>query len=354
MSASFKIIFNGQLHQNADISTVQDQLCQFLKIPHNVAVKLFDGKAYALVKNLSSIDAVKTEVQLKNFGLITKVEPHAKITAVEKPALSKQLIVTKNDSAIKAATSKIKSISPLINSPAKLPKIALQSALFFCYSLLFICIICAAVISINTLQKNIISKPVDVLPTLSYSNYKQYLNNQNNRTEVAIENRDNTENLQKEPQQHINSYFTSFSSLINNYADILNQPNIESMGGEKLKQHLQEIDALGDTHLFWQQLISLAKSLNNDAYLMSLLANNDPNKIQWINAVDWISQSYIRQQQSQPKAIQSTPTDTMQADSPILDLTLLISLMSFLTLIIISIKMKVRSIKMKLAAISTE
>ncbi|XQF92215.1 hypothetical protein ACOBV9_12535 [Pseudoalteromonas espejiana] len=87
---------------------------------------------------------------------------------------------------------------------------------------------------------------------------------------------------------------------------------------------------------------------------MSALANNDPNKIQWINAVDWISQSYIRQQQNQPKAIQSTPTDTMQADSPILDLTLIISLMSFLTLVIISIKMKVRSIKMKLAAISTE
>ncbi|XQF90556.1 hypothetical protein ACOBV8_03010 [Pseudoalteromonas espejiana] len=87
---------------------------------------------------------------------------------------------------------------------------------------------------------------------------------------------------------------------------------------------------------------------------MSALANNDPNKIQWINAVDWISQSYIRQQQNQPKALQSKSADTMQADSPILDLTLLISLMSFLTLIIIGIKMKIRSIKMKLAAISTE
>ena len=87
---------------------------------------------------------------------------------------------------------------------------------------------------------------------------------------------------------------------------------------------------------------------------MSKLGNDNPDKIQWINAVDWISQSYIRQQQNKPDALPVTPTNTQLAKSPILDLTLLISLMSFLTLIIISIKMKVRSIKMKLATTSTE
>ena len=59
MSATFKIIFNGQLHQDADITSVQEQLGQFLKIPHDIVIQLFDGKSYALKKDLTSIDAVK-------------------------------------------------------------------------------------------------------------------------------------------------------------------------------------------------------------------------------------------------------------------------------------------------------
>ncbi|MEI8625187.1 hypothetical protein P4S67_13795 [Pseudoalteromonas sp. B137] len=50
MDATFKIIFNGQLHQDADITSAQEQLSQLLNIPHNIVVQLFDGKAYALKK----------------------------------------------------------------------------------------------------------------------------------------------------------------------------------------------------------------------------------------------------------------------------------------------------------------
>ncbi len=355
MSASFKIIFNGQLHQNADISTVQEQLCQFLKIPHNVAVKLFDGRAYALVKDLSSIDAVKTESKLKSFGLITKVEPHASVRAPQSAAGTK-LVVARNEPAVKKIANTITSIKKSgVNSPTALPKLALQSALFFCYSLLFICLICSAVISFNTLKMSMIdSSSASPSTTLNYVHYKQYLANQKKHPEVTLPNTHNTDELNQGAQQKIDSYFARFSTHINSYAKILKQPNINSMGAERLKQHLQEIDALGTEHVFWEQLINLAKSLNNDAHVMSKLGNDNPDKIQWINAVDWISQSYIRQQQNKPDALPVTPTNTQLAKSPILDLTLLISLMSFLTLIIISIKMKVRSIKMKLAATSTE
>ncbi|BED89785.1 hypothetical protein PspMM1_22530 [Pseudoalteromonas sp. MM1] len=355
MSASFKIIFNGQLHQNADISTVQEQLCLFLKIPHNVAVKLFDGRAYALVKDLSSIDAVKTESKLKSFGLITKVEPHASVRAPQS-ATGTKLVVSPSEPAVKNIDRKLTSIKKSgINSPAALPKLALQSALFFCYSLLFICLICSAVISFNTFKiSKIDSSIASPSTTLNYVHYKQYLANQKKHPEVSLPNTHSTDELDQRAQQKIDSYFARFSAHINSYAKILKQPNINSMGAEKLKQHLQEIDALGTEHVFWEQLINLAKSLNSDAHVMSKLTNDNPDKIQWINAVDWISQSYIRQQQNKPDALPASPANTQLAKSPILDLTLLISLMSFLTLIIISIKMKVRSLKMKLTTISTE
>ena len=75
VSDTFKIVFNGQLYQNTDLTSAQEKLSQLLNIPHNIVVQLFDGKAYALKKDLSSIDAVKTELSLKKLGLITKVEP---------------------------------------------------------------------------------------------------------------------------------------------------------------------------------------------------------------------------------------------------------------------------------------
>jgi hypothetical protein len=68
VSATFKIIFNGQLQQHADISLVQKQLSQFLNIPHTIAIKLFDGKSYALKKDLTSIEAVKAESSLKKWA----------------------------------------------------------------------------------------------------------------------------------------------------------------------------------------------------------------------------------------------------------------------------------------------
>ncbi|MEI8620947.1 hypothetical protein P4S66_08790 [Pseudoalteromonas sp. B129b] len=50
MSATFKIVFNGQLYQNTDLTSAQEKLSQLLNIPHNIVVQLFDGKAYALKK----------------------------------------------------------------------------------------------------------------------------------------------------------------------------------------------------------------------------------------------------------------------------------------------------------------
>jgi len=73
---------------------------------------------------------------------------------------------------------------------------------------------------------------------------------------------------------------------------------------------------------------------------MSTLNNTDPNKVQWINAVDWISQRYIRQQQNgnaHPKV--------NQPNNAVINLTLSISVLSLLILMIIVIKMKLRTIR---------
>ncbi|MBQ4797884.1 hypothetical protein J8L73_01790 [Pseudoalteromonas sp. MMG006] len=59
MSPTFKIVFNGLLHQDTDITFAQEQLSQLLKIPHDIVIQLFDGESYALKKDLPSINAVK-------------------------------------------------------------------------------------------------------------------------------------------------------------------------------------------------------------------------------------------------------------------------------------------------------
>ncbi|MBH0003866.1 hypothetical protein [Pseudoalteromonas sp. SWYJZ12] len=356
MDATFKIIFNGQLHQDADITSAQEQLSQLLNIPHNIVIQLFDGKAYALKKDLSSIDAVKTESSLKKFGLITKVEPQ-----LTKP-LNNQLVLTEHSEDTNKHISKstheksTSAQSELLNTDAassknstieqsnkyKLLHNTLKSALYFCYCALFIITLLGAVISFNALKNNFGTPSNVTTNNLSYQEYKQYLIDQNslNQSVQKVTN-DQTANptLQKS-----NEYFNRFSSLINSYAQSTGQADIKTMGGDKLQQHLQEIDDLGAKNEFWQQLIRLSKSLDNDKHAIGMLNNTDPAKVQWINAVDWISQSYIRQHQNS-QTINNSPVTTYEPSNPILNLTLLISMLSLFSLLVIAIKMKLRAIK---------
>ena len=361
VSATFKIVFNGQLYQNTDLTSAQEQLSLLLNIPHSIVVQLFDGKAYALKKDLSSIDAVKTESSLKKLGLITKVEPQR--TPVIAQSQNNQIALTEHSGGTNKHISKstheksTSAQSELLNTDAaprenlaielsnnkyKLLHNTLKSALYFCYCALFIITLLGAVISFNALKNNF-STPNNVTTNnLSYQNYKQYLIDQNslNQSVQKVTN-DHTANptLQKS-----NEYFSRFSSLINSYAQSTGQADIKTMGGDKLQQHLQEIDDLGPKNEFWQQLVQLSKSLDNDKHTIGMLNNTDPAKVQWINAVDWISQSYIRQHQNS-QTTNSSPVRTEEQNNPILNLTLLISMLSLFSIFIIAIKMKLRAIK---------
>jgi hypothetical protein len=111
------------------------------------------------------------------------------------------------------------------------------------------------------------------------------------------------------------------------------------MGGNKLKQHLQEIDELGPQFMFWQQLTQLAVQLEQDAPNLAKLADNNLAKILWINAIDWISQGYIRAQQQKEQPIsQAQPTQGSTKQATQLNLVLLLTFMSFITLSIIMLK----------------
>ncbi|GAA60578.1 hypothetical protein P20652_2444 [Pseudoalteromonas sp. BSi20652] len=367
VSATFKIVFNGQLYQNTDLTFAQEQLSQLLNIPHNIVVQLFDGKAYALKKDLSSIDAVKTESSLKKLGLVTKVEPQ-RTTAISQ-SQNNQIALTEHskntDKHISESTDG-KSISiqnkhldtgeapntvPAIRQPYnkyKLLRNTLKSALYFCYCALCIMTIIGVVISVNALKNNfgtLNNTTINNTTTnnLSYQNYKQYLIDQNslNQPTQKVTN-SQTANAS---QQKSNEYFSRFSSLINSYAQSTGQADIKTMGGDKLQQHLQEIDDLGPKNEFWQQLIQLSKSLDNDKHAIGMLNNTDPAKVQWINAVDWISQSYIRQQQNTQATNTSPANADEQSCNPILNLTLLISMLSLFSIFIIAIKMKLRAIR---------
>ncbi|WP_253188824.1 hypothetical protein [Pseudoalteromonas sp. EB27] len=366
MSATFKIVFNGQLYQNTDLTSAQEQLSQLLNIPHNIVVQLFDGKAYALKKDLSSIDAVKTESSLKKLGLITKVEPQL-ITVISQ-SQNNQIALTehsKNTDKHISESTEGKSISiqserldtgKAPNTAAaikqsynkyKLLRNTLKSALYFCYSALCIITLIGVVISVNALKNNfgILNNGTTNNTTtnnLSYQNYKQYLIDQNSLNQPA--QKVTNERTTNPTQQKSNEYFRRFSSLINSYAQTTGQADIKTMGGDKLQQHLQEIDDLGPKNEFWQQLIQLSKSLDNDKHAIGMLNNTDPAKVQWINAVDWISQSYIRQHQNS-QTINNSPVATYEPSNPILNLTLLISMLSLFSLLVIAIKMKLRAIR---------
>ncbi|NMP01956.1 hypothetical protein HHE94_04330 [Pseudoalteromonas arctica] len=361
VSATFKIVFNGQLYQNTDLTSAQEQLSQLLNIPHNIVIQLFDGKAYALKKDLSSIDAVKTESSLKKLGLITKVEPQL-ITVISQ-SQNNQIALTEHskntDKHISESTDG-KSISiqnerldtdEAPNTAAaikqsynkyKLLRNTLKSALYFCYSALCIITLVSVVISVNALKNNFGTLNNTTTNNLSYQNYKQYLIDQNslNQPTQKVTN----ERTANPTQQKSNEYFSRFSSLINSYAQSTGQADIKTMGGDKLQQHLQEIDDLGPKNEFWQQLMQLSKSLDNDKHAIGMLNNTDPAKVQWINAVDWISQSYIRQHQNS-QTTNNSPVATYEPSNPILNLTLLISMLSLFSLLVIAIKMKLRAIR---------
>ncbi|WMS91820.1 hypothetical protein [Pseudoalteromonas sp. HL-AS1] len=203
MSATFKIVFNGQLYQNTDLTSAQEQLSQLLNIPHNIVVQLFDGKAYALKKDLSSIDAVKTESSLKKLGLITNVEPQ--LSTVTSKSQNNQIALTEHskntDKHISESTSG-KNISiqnerldtgEAPNTAAaikqsynkyKLLRNTLKSAFYFCYCALCIITIIGVVISVNALKNNFGTlnngtTNNTTTNSLSYQNYKQYLIDQN-------------------------------------------------------------------------------------------------------------------------------------------------------------------------------
>ena len=302
VSATFKIVFNGQLYQNTDLTSAQEQLSQLLNIPSNIVVQLFDGKAYALKKDLSSIDAVKTESSLKKLGLITKVEPQL-ITVISQ-SQNNQITLTehsKNTDKHISESTEGKSISvqserldtgKAPNTAAaikqsynkyKLLRNTLKSALYFCYSALCIITLIGVVISVNALKNNfgILNNGTTNNTTtnnLSYQNYKQYLIDQNSLNQPA--QKVTNERTANPTQQKSNEYFRRFSSLINSYAQSTGQADIKTMGGDKLQQHLQEIDNLGPKNEFWQQLVQLSKSLNNDTHTMAALNNTDPAKVQ--------------------------------------------------------------------------
>jgi len=354
VSPTFKIVFSGQLHQDADITFAQEQLSQLLKIPHDIVIQLFDGKSYALKKDLTSIDAVKTESSLKKFGLITKVEPQRTAPVIQSQNSQlvcpehiqnddKEVPLKANDksSALQSIKAQLNTVFEQTNTKTKLLNNTLKSALYLCYLALFIVTLFGLSTSYTVIKSTLSTSDESAQSKLSYQQYKLYINKQNNtkhQPQMAI-----TEQGTKTGSSENNQYFSKFVAHINSYAKTLGQANVNAMGGAKLQQHLQEIDDLGPKNEFWKQIILLAKNLNNDSHKMSALQSDDSAKIQWINAVDWISQSYIRQHQSTDKP--NTKSEPPAQGNPILSLTLLISLLSLLSIFVIAIKMKLRAIK---------
>ncbi|MBQ4831873.1 hypothetical protein J8L70_01320 [Pseudoalteromonas sp. MMG010] len=334
MSASYKIVFSGQVKKNTDLSVAINQLSRLLNIPNFVCEKLFDGKAYALEKNLTSVEAVKKESSLKALGLITKVQP-------QKP--EKENVTPANNNitreSISAGTSlqtyrfiqQKQNNNHLIYLIKNWQLMLLKIGLYFCYTALIIATSAAILTAfklVTVANDSQINKQL-----LNYDNYKHYLNNQQSNSPVsAYINNNNTSYEALQEQQQINRYFADFSSAINHYAKQVNQRDVSAMGGVKLKQHLQEIDALGPQFAFWQQLTTLASALENDATNMAKLSNENPLKVQWINAVDWISQSYIREQQNPSLNIVKTTPHTTHIKLQ-LNLIVLLSFMCFVALL---------------------
>jgi hypothetical protein len=220
MSATYKIVFTGKLKDNTDISTVTCQLSTLLNIPYRVCEKLFDGKAYALLKDLTSIEAVKKESSLKALGLITKVHPQT-TSHTTQPINKAPNAAHTQAPALVPHSYKLVTQPIIINNEKrehKLKKyraILINSLLYSCYmALLISCIFAAATaFTLFTAPKNDVTNNTH----LAYENYKVYLNNQLNRSaQTPYENSSHASYEALQTQQQINDYFTQFSNSINN------------------------------------------------------------------------------------------------------------------------------------------
>jgi len=70
---SYKIIFNGQISEGKDTVKIGTLLAKFLKLPESKADQLFNGKAYALKKNLNHEQALQVQGKLSSIGINTEI-----------------------------------------------------------------------------------------------------------------------------------------------------------------------------------------------------------------------------------------------------------------------------------------
>ncbi len=70
---SYKVIFQGRIGEGKDTIKIGVLLAQFLKLPESKAEQLFNGKAYALKKNLNHEKAKQVQSKLSSIGIITEI-----------------------------------------------------------------------------------------------------------------------------------------------------------------------------------------------------------------------------------------------------------------------------------------
>lgn len=77
---SYKIIFKGLISEGKDTVKIGKILAKFLKLPESKADQLFNGKAYALKKNLNHEKAHQVQDKLSSIGIITEIVKEVSIS----------------------------------------------------------------------------------------------------------------------------------------------------------------------------------------------------------------------------------------------------------------------------------
>tara|TARA_R110002167_G_C12700580_1_gene653458 strand:+ start:3967 stop:4833 length:867 start_codon:yes stop_codon:yes gene_type:complete len=71
MAAMYKIIFKGEILDDSKKPQIESALCKHFKIPKEKSSLLFNGKSYALKKELSAEKAIEYQGKFSKIGIVT-------------------------------------------------------------------------------------------------------------------------------------------------------------------------------------------------------------------------------------------------------------------------------------------
>ncbi|WP_096738888.1 hypothetical protein [Pseudoalteromonas atlantica] len=336
MEPVYKVIFKGQIEPGYKLEGVKENLTLLIKCSPAMADKLFNGKSYALAKDLPEASALEKQKQFKAIGLVTtlKAENISADTDSSNPdpvteskaqqlnqsakKLSEQLKQTAQSLTSKAqstAENLKNAASPnntghdknTITKQTKSPKNWQQKYFkvvgyfsFFCATIaILVVLLVGSGIGIKLISSSA-SVDVEQVDT-RFSNLEQQLEKQEDARyeSTAVTSQNDIDSYQAEVaasfefQKNEEEYFAKIETNLNSYAKVLGQRSVKEKGSSYYMQTFSEINNGDPKFIFWKDLLEFTEDLDDSATSISEYKNTDKRKVEWPDAISWFINAYM-------------------------------------------------------------